>query len=137
MDNKRKISIKQFIKFNYVGAFTIIVGTSVFMLMITLGFDYISSLVGDYMAGILFSYFMNKNYTFQVKTNSDLLPLIKTVLMYVISFLLNVTLLKLSSEVYGYNLIYSQIVIILILAMFNFLVFKLIIFRVINERKTS
>jgi len=137
MDNKRKIFIKQLIKFNYVGVLTVIIGTSVFMLMIAAGLDYISSLIGDYSAGILFSYFMNKKYTFRVITNSDLLPLIKTSVMYIVSFFLNVILLKLSTEIYGYNLIYSQIVIVFILALFNFLVFKLLIFRAFSERKIS
>lgn len=135
MDDKRRIFIKQFIIFNYVGALTIIIGTFVFVLMIALGFGYIISLVGDYTAGILFSYFMNKNYTFGVKLNSDLLPLVKTASMYIVSFMLNVILLKLCSEVYGYNIIYSQFVIIFVLALFNFMVFKLVIFRVVNERK--
>ena len=135
MDDKRKISIKQFVKFNYVGLLTIIVGTSVFVLMIALGFGYVISLAGDYMAGIIFSYFMNKSYTFQAVIDSDLLPLLKTALMYVVSFFLNVVLLKVSSEVYGYDLITSQFVIIFVLALFNFLVFKLIIFRVVDERK--
>ena len=137
MDNKRRISIAQFIKFNYVGVLTIFIGTSVFMYMITLGFNYISSLAADYAAGILFSYYMNKNYTFQVKISSDILPIMNTALMYIISFLLNVLLLKLCTELYGYNIFYSQIAIIFVLAIFNFIVFKLFIFRVINERKSS
>ena len=137
MDNKRRIYLNQFIRFNYVGALTIVIGTTVFMLMIFLGFNYVVSLVGDYAAGILFSYFMNKNYTFKFETKSNLWPLIKTTSMYIVSFFLNVILLKLSLDVYGFNLIYSQFVIIFILALFNFLIFKLLIFKVVNERKLS
>jgi len=128
MDRKRRVYVKQFIIFNYVGALTVIIGTLVFVLMIALGFGYVNSLIGDYAAGILFSYFMNKNYTFKVKISGDFVPLIKTALMYVVSFLLNVYMLRLSTEVYGYGVIYSQFVIIFVLALFNFLVFKLIIF---------
>ena len=129
--------MKQFIIFNYVGVLTVIIGTLVFVLMISMGFGYVASLVGDYAAGILFSYFMNKNYTFKAKTSSDIVPLLKTAAMYVVSFLLNVYMLKLSTEVFGFHVIYSQFVIIFILALFNFLVFKLLIFRVIGEREIS
>jgi len=135
VDDKRKAYIAQFIRFNYVGALAIVVATAVFALMIVVGFGYISSLVGDYAAGIVFSYFMNKKYTFQAKTESDLFPFVKTISMYIISFLVNVVLLKLCLDVYGYNIIYSQVVIIFILALFNFLVFKLFIFRVIDKGK--
>ena len=137
MDGKRRIYVKQFIIFNYVGVLTVIIGTAVFVLMIAAGFDYVAALVGDYAAGILFSYFMNKNYTFKAKTRGDIIPLMKTTTMYVISFLLNVYLLRLSTEIYGFNVIYSQFVIIFILALFNFLVFKLLIFRVTGEREVS
>ena len=137
MDGKRRTYIKQFIVFNYIGVLTVIIGTLVFVVMISMGFGYVISLVGDYAAGILFSYFMNKNYTFKVKTSSDLMPLIKTTSMYVVSFLLNVYMLKLSTETFGFHVIYSQLVIIFILAIFNFLVFKLLIFRVVSEREIS
>jgi putative flippase GtrA len=137
MDSKERIYLKQFIKFNYVGVLTVLLGTAVFMTMTAMGFHYFMSLVGDYAAGILFSYFMNKRYTFKVETIGDLVPLIKTISMYVASFSLNVLLLKVCADIYGFNLIYSQFVIIFVLAMFNFLVFKLIIFRVVDERKIS
>ena len=137
MDGQRRIYLKQFIIFNYVGVLTVIIGTLVFVLMISMGFGYVASLVGDYAAGILFSYFMNKNYTFKAKTSSDMVPLLKTAAMYVVSFMLNVYMLKLSTEVFGFHVIYSQFVIIFILALFNFLVFKLLIFRVIGEREIS
>jgi len=137
MDGKRRIYLKQFVIFNYVGVLTVIIGTLVFVLMIAMGFGYVISLVGDYAAGILFSYFMNKNYTFKVKTSSDIVPLLKTTVMYIISFTLNVYMLKICTEVYGFNVIYSQFVIIFILALFNFLVFKLLIFRVVGEREIS
>ena len=137
MDGKRRVHIKQFIRFNYVGALTVVIGTTVFVLMIFMGFGYIEALVGDYAAGILFSYFMNKSYTFKVKTDGDVVPLVKTTVMYLVSFLLNVYLLRVSTEILGYHVIYSQLVIIFILALFNFLVFKLIIFGAGGEREVS
>ena len=135
MDSKRRAYIKQFIKFNFIGAATVIVGACVFILMIQLNFHYVAALVGDYTVGIVFSYFMNKKYTFQAKVSSDVVPLLKTISMYAVSFLLNYLMLAIASEVYGYHLVYSQIVIIFILAIFNFVVFKHLIFREGNGKR--
>ena len=56
------------------------------------------ALAGDYAAGILFSYFMNKRYTFRVEVVSDAKPLSVTVLTYALTFGLNVLLLSLAVE---------------------------------------
>ena len=136
MGSKRRIFIVELVRFHMVGAGTLVIGTAVFLGMVTAGFGYIPALVGDYAVGILFSYFMNKKFTFRVKVDSDALPLLVTVLTYFVTFLLNVLLLHLAVEVYGFNVIYAQVVIMLMLAIMNFLMFKFLVFGIFARHKS-
>jgi len=129
MDNKRKIFIKQFLNFNYIGVLTTGLGFIVYIIMLKIEFSYIPALTGDYVFGIVFSYFMNKKYTFSVIFNNDFLPLLKTTSVYLVSYVLNIFLLYLAYKIYGFNLIMSQAMIILLLAVGNFFMFKFFVFR--------
>jgi putative flippase GtrA len=135
MGSKGRTFIVEFLRFHVVGIGTLIVGTAVFLGMIATGFGYVTALIGDYAAGILFSYFMNKKFTFRVQVKSDVLPLLATVLGYLVTFLLNVLLLSLAVETYGRDIVYSQIIIMLVLAIMNFLMFKFLVFGLFAFRK--
>ena len=135
MGSEGRTFIVEFLRFHVVGIGTLIVGTAVFLGMIAVGFGYVSALVGDYAAGILFSYFMNKKFTFRVQVKSDVVPLLVTVLGYLVTFLLNVLLLSLAVETYGRSIVYSQVVIMLMLAAMNFLMFKFLVFGLFAFRK--
>jgi putative flippase GtrA len=137
MGSKGRTFIVELLRFHLVGVGTLVVGTAVFLALIAAGFGYVTALVGDYAAGILFSYFMNKKFTFRVQVKSDALPLLVTILSYVVTFLLNVLLLAIAVEEYGLNLVYSQIVIMLLLAILNFLMLKFLIFGVFGLRKSQ
>lgn len=128
MGSKGRIFVAELLRFHLVGAFTLLVGTAVFLGMIAAGFTYIIALVGDYAAGILFSYYMNKKFTFRAQVKSDVLPLLVTVMSYVVTFALNVLLLSIAVETYGFDVVYAQVVIMLLLAIVNFLMFKFLIF---------
>lgn len=118
-----------------MGIGTLIVGTAVFLAMIGMGFGYVPALIGDYAAGILFSYFMNKKFTFRVKVENDIVPLFVTVLSYLVTFLLNVWLLALAVDTYQFNIVYAQVVIMLMLAVINFLMLKFLVFGFFASRK--
>lgn len=137
MVNKGRALIAELLRFHLVGAGTLLIGTAVFLAMVALGTGYVSALVGDYAAGIAFSYFMNKQFTFRVKLASDTRPLLVTVLAYLVTFLLNVLLLALAVDTYGFNLVYAQIVIMLALAIVNYLMFKFVIFGFLAQRQDS
>lgn len=128
MGGKGRVLVGQFLRFHLVGAGTLLVGTLVFLGLVALGCNYVIALGGDYAVGILFSYFMNKAYTFKAKVHSDVKPLSATVLSYLLTFLLNVLLLSIAVEVYAFDLVYSQILIMVALAVMNFLMFKFWIF---------
>lgn len=112
-----------------------LVGTLVFLGMVAAGFSYVIALVGDYAAGIVFSYFMNKTFTFRVKVQSDVKPLLMTALTYIATFSLNVLLLSVAIEIYQFNIVYAQVVIMLLLAIMNYLMFKFLIFRIFASGK--
>lgn len=103
--------------------------------MIGMGFGYVPALVGDYAAGILFSYFMNKRFTFRVEVDSDVVPLFVTVLSYLVTFVLNVWLLSLAIDTYRFNIVYAQVVIMLGLAVLNFVMLKFLVFGFFASRK--
>jgi len=107
---------------------TLGIGTLVFVGITLLGFGYTPALVGDYAAGVLFSYFMNKTFTFRARVDGDLQPLAYTVLGYLVTFLLNLLLLRVAVEVMALPVLYAQFVIMLALAGLNYLIFKFVVF---------
>ena len=135
MGSKGRTFVAELLRFHLVGAGTLVVGTAIFLGMVAAGFGYVPALVGDYAAGIIFSYFMNKKFTFRVKVKSDVVPLLVTVLAYVVTFLLNVLLLSIAVETYQFNVVYAQVVIMLLLAIMNFLLLKFLIFGIFASRK--
>jgi putative flippase GtrA len=135
MGSKGRIFVVELLRFHIVGIGTLLVGTAVFLGMIAMGIAYVPALVGDYAAGILFSYFMNKKFTFRVKIKNDVLPLLVTTSAYLVTFLLNVLLLSIAVEAYQFNVVYSQIVIMLLLAIVNFLMMKFLVFGIFAFRK--
>ncbi len=135
MGSKGRVFVAELLRFNLVGAFTLLLGTAVFLGMIAIGFGYVAALVGDYAAGILFSYYMNKKFTFRAQVKSDVVPLLVTIMSYVVTFVLNVLLLSIAVEVYGFNVVYAQIASMLVLAIINFLMFKFVIFGDRRDRK--
>lgn len=134
MGNKGKALLAELLRFHLVGVCTLLIGTAVFLGMVAAGFAYVPALVGDYASGIAFSYVMNKKFTFRVKVQSDALPLLVTVLSYLATFLLNVLLLALAVERWQFNVVYAQLVIMLALAVINYLLFKFVIFGVFASR---
>ncbi|HEY0963227.1 MAG TPA: GtrA family protein [Pseudomonadales bacterium] len=128
MGSKGRALVAELFRFHLVGAGTLLVGTLVFLGMVALGFGYTPALVGDYVAGILFSYYMNKTFTFRAQVASDVKPLSFTVLGYAVTFLLNLALLALAVECLALPVVYSQLVIMLVLAVLNFAIFKFIVF---------
>src|SRR5690606_18147256 len=107
MGNKGKAFLAELLRFHLVGAGTLLIGTAVFLGMVAAGFTYVPALVGDYAVGIAFSYFMNKKFTFQVKLQSDVLPLFVTIVSYLVSFALNVLLLAFAVERLQFHVVYA------------------------------
>jgi len=128
MDSKGRAFIAELFRFHLVGVGTLLIGTLVFLALLALHVDYMIALAADYAAGIVFSYYMNKTFTFRAKVASDIKPLSLTILGYLVTFLLNLLLLAGAVELLSLSVVYSQLGIMLLLAMLNFLFFKFVIF---------
>jgi putative flippase GtrA/SAM-dependent methyltransferase len=128
MGSKGRAFVAELFRFHLVGAGTLAIGTLVFLALVALGVDYLLALAGDYAVGILFSYYMNKTFTFRTPVASDLKPLSWTALGYLATYLLNLLLLAYAVERLSLPVVYSQFVIMLVLALANYLMFKFFIF---------
>jgi putative flippase GtrA len=128
MGREGRAFIAELFRFHLVGVGTLLIGTLVFLVLVALGRAYTLALAGDYAAGILFSYYMNKTFTFRARVRSDLKPLALTVLGYVATFLLNLLLLGIAVELLALPVVYAQLVIMLVLAALNYVIFKFVVF---------
>lgn len=128
MGRKGRALVAELFRFHLVGAGTLAVGTLVFLGMVAAGFGYTPALAGDYAAGILFSYYMNKVFTFGAQVASDVKPLAYTVIGYAVTFALNLALLAAAVERFALPVVASQLVIMLVLALLNFAIFKFVVF---------
>jgi len=128
MGSKGRALVAELFRFHLVGVGTLLIGTLVFLALLALGYDYMIALAADYAAGILFSYYMNKTFTFRAQVRSDVKPLSFTAIGYMVTFLLNLLLLACAVELFSLHVVYSQLVIMLVLAILNYLVFKFFIF---------
>jgi putative flippase GtrA len=129
MGSEGRALVAELLRFHLVGAGTLVVGTLVFLGLVALGVAYTLALAGDYAAGILFSYYMNKTYTFRAQVRSDAKPLAYTVIGYLVTFALNLLLLTVAVERLALPVVYAQIVIMLVLAVLNYAIFKFVVFR--------
>ena len=128
MGSDGRALVAELFRFHLVGVGTLVIGTLVFLGLVALDVAYTLALVGDYAAGILFSYYMNKTFTFRAEVRSDLKPLSYTVVGYIVSFLLNLGLLAVAVELLALNVVLAQVVIMLALAALNYAIFKFVVF---------
>jgi len=137
MGSKGRAFVAELFRFHLVGAGTLVIGTLVFLGLVASGCNYVLALSGDYAAGILFSYYMNKTFTFRAVVRSDMKPLAFTALGYVVTFLLNILFLAIAVEQLGLHVVYAQLVIMLVLAALNYVVFKFLIFGLLTRGASS
>jgi len=128
MGSDGRALVAELFRFHLVGVGTVLIGTLVFLGLVALDVPYTLALVGDYATGILFSYYMNKAFTFRAQVRGDLKPLSYTVIGYLVSFLLNLALLTIAVELLALNVVFAQVVIMLVLAVLNYAIFKFVVF---------
>ncbi|AHE94717.1 TPA: GtrA family protein [Campylobacter fetus subsp. venerealis] len=88
-----KLSNSYFLRYLCVGVLNTIVGFGIIFTLMYIGYSAeISNLIG-YICGIIFSYFMNKFFTFNTK-NRNKKEFIKFIIAMLISYVLNLLMLK-------------------------------------------
>ena len=116
---------KQIFNFILVGVVNTIFGYSVYALFISLGFDYVISTLIATVIGILFNFKTIGKYVFD-STNNSLI--FKFFSVYVVVFLLNILIIKISKS-YGYNDYISGAIALLPSASLSFLLNKFYVFE--------
>lgn len=124
-----KNNIIQFISFNIIGLINTLLTTLLFFILIYLEGNYIISLFIVYVLGILFSFYMNKNFTFKYNSSNTLIMFIKMCSSYIFIFLLNAGLLYFFIEGILINKYLAQILAMFLLIIVSFMLQKFFVFK--------
>lgn len=124
-----KNNIFQFVSFNIIGLINTLLTTLLFFVLIYLEGNYIISLFIVYVLGILFSFYMNKNFTFKYYSSNTLIVFIRMCSSYIFIFLLNASLLHFFIERISINKYLSQILAMFLLIIISFILQKFFVFK--------
>ena len=120
-------SLQQFFRYGTIGLVT---NTFIFLsYLVMTGFDFEPKLTMSvlYFAGVAASYLLNKNLTFLIKSQNNLI-LIKFLIAHCIGYSLNWLLIYYFSDTLHYSHQVVQAFSIVTVALFLFLVFKFFVF---------
>jgi putative flippase GtrA len=132
MDSKKRNPLNEYVLFNIIGAINTLLGLVIYFSLIYTGVNYIAALIVDYIFGIVFSFILNKTYTFRMYTKVTRVMLFKMLSVYGLVFCLNLILLTIMVEFYLINIYLSQIISCGILSAFTFYSQKYFVFRSIS-----
>lgn len=118
---------EKLIKYLMVGILNTIVGFGIIFGLMLLGVSPEISNISGYAVGIIFSYFMNKFFTFKSKTKNKI-EFIKFIISMLIAYILNFTTLKICLNL-GINPYICQILSNIIYTASGFLISKFWVFK--------
>lgn len=121
-------SFKQLIKYGVVGISTNLIGYLLFLTITFFGMPHKLAMTVLYCVGVLISYLGNKSWTFEHK-EGHLSTAIKFVMAHCVGYGLNLSMLMLGVDYFGYSYQLVQFVAIFVVAAFLFIIFKLFIFN--------
>jgi putative flippase GtrA len=100
----------QFLKFGIVGLFNTLLGYAViFSCMYLLKLSPILSNVLGYMVGLVVSYVLNRQFTFENKSKSKL-QILRFLIVFAVSYAINLILLVVSMQTFGLQAGISQVI---------------------------
>lgn len=129
MGDTKKSAITQFLVFNAVGALNTLLAYLLFAFLIFAGVHYFPALVADYIFGGIFSFVMNKKYTFRHQGSVTTYMITRMATLVVAAFLLNLALLFLMVDILLMNELIAQLIAISIVAILSFVFQKTRIFK--------
>lgn len=122
--------LQQIIKYGLVGIINTIITLLLIIALTYAGVNpFLSNVIG-FSAGLLNSFYMNKNYTFY--KNSSKGSLIHFLLAFVPSYILNILILYLTKDLAEYNIIVPQLLAMLSYNILFFALMKTWVFK--NEK---
>jgi|SaaInl8_200m_RNA_FD_contig_121_75080_length_9522_multi_5_in_0_out_0_9 putative flippase GtrA len=117
----------EFFRFVLVGILNTFIGLSVIFILIYFSMNnYLANLVG-YLIGLIFSFLLHKNYTFKNKANTINRQMLFFLLVFLISFSINIFILYISLEYYTKYI--SQLLAIIAYTTISYLLNKFITFK--------
>lgn len=124
----RKFQNNQFNRFLFVGALNTAVGYLVFSLLIFFNFHYFLALTFSSIVGTMHSYVWNKYYTFK-HYEKCIKEMLRFISVYVVIYILNLFLLYIFVDIFAFNPIIVQAIVIVCVTICSFLGHKFWSFR--------
>lgn len=129
MDSKKRNLIREFITFNIVGILNTVITFLIYSGLVFIGIHYKLSLIFDYCFGIVFSFFLNKSFTFQHTGLVTFQMVIFMIGSYLAVFAVNLFLLTILVEKFNFNKYAAQAMALSVSAGLSFFVQKFFIFH--------
>lgn len=117
----------QFIRYGIVGAVNNSLLYLGYLLIVNLGINEKLSMTLMYLAGVVFGYAANYRWTFSQVNNRG--AMLRYIFMHISGYLINLIILYVVVDWFGYPHQLVQIVAIIIIALFGFLMCKYFVFR--------
>lgn len=116
---------KQIFNFILVGILNTLVGYTLYVLFIYLGFEYIISVLFATILGVIFNYKTIGKFVFDEKSKNSVL---KFIFVYIIVFIVNISVIKIF-KIYGFNDYISGFFAIIPASIVSFLLNKFYVFK--------
>jgi putative flippase GtrA len=122
--------VRQFMKFSIVGASNVLVAMLAYYLLIHFGVRYIAANTIGYVLSILNAFIWNHQFVFRNQTQGSFVaPLIKTFLIYGISYFINTACLWLLVELCAVSDRIAPLIAVVVVVPINFLMNKYWVYR--------
>ncbi len=124
--------LRQFIRFNLVGVLNTLLTYGIYSGLVYLGVHHLAAVVIEYAFGIVFSYLLNKRFTFAVRGGGSRM-FGRMLLAYIPTLLLNALLLWLLVDRLHWNKYVGQAVALGLVSVLSFIAQKVFVFRLRKE----
>jgi putative flippase GtrA len=130
----RRFMDKQFIRFVFVGGLNTIVSFGSYALFIKVfGINYVVASFIYTVIGVTNSYLWNKYFTFKIK-KMNIFEFLRFISVYAISYVINVNLLIILVEIFKFDPIIANVLLLVVTMLISFVGHKLWSFRSFKKK---
>jgi putative flippase GtrA len=120
---------KKLVLFVIFGGVNTIITLALYYLLLLLGINYLIASSIVYIAGIVIGYIFNSLFVFQTNSIKSPGKFSKYLIVYIISFFINMALMYFFVTGSGFNNFLSQVLVVIILTIWNYFLCKKIVFK--------
>jgi putative flippase GtrA len=121
--------ILQFVRFNFVGIVNTALTYGVYAALVFVGVNHFAALGADYAVGIVFSFLVNRRFTFRIKGRTGLGTFARMVGSYMFLLGLNALILWVLVDKSAMNTYLGQAIALAAVALVSFAVQRVVVFR--------